>query len=70
MCLTPDVPKVTPTPPAPTQQDYSNTPDVLTAAANERARIAAMNGYQSTITTSPLGLASANPVAKKALLGS
>jgi len=75
MCLftmpsMPPLPPAPPAPPAPPVQPSQADPAVKAARADARRRAAGLQGYRSTIATSPMGLQS-SPVttALKTLLG-
>ena len=68
MCLasTPDAPKAAA--PAPSQQNYANSEEVMDSANNNRRKAAAAQGFQSTVLTGASGL-SGGSTSKKTLLG-
>lgn len=67
----PPMPPAPPTPPAPPVSPGQADPAVKAAREDARRRAAGLQGYRSTIATSPLGLqgTSAATTALKTLLG-
>jgi hypothetical protein len=67
----PTMPPAPPAPPAPPVAPTEADPAVKAARDEARRRAAGLQGYRSTIATSPLGLQGASPAttALKTLLG-